>query len=150
MQGMGGKSQSNSNTRRRNLRNLRPQIGPRNVETDLNINTDGHQGNAKGREDLGPDSPTTISPLEKGLLRRRSKMLPQAPTLGHSHRLHQRHPKDIRLQDLSPVPWGTREAGCIYLQNLEKGYIHPSKSQYSLLFFFVGKKDGKLCPVVDY
>ena len=35
-------------------------------------------------------------------------------------------------------------------ENLEKGYIHPSKSQYSLLFFFVGKKDGKLCPVVDY
>ena len=33
--------------------------------------------------------------------------------------------------------------------NLEKGYICPSKSQYSLLFFFVGKKDGKLHPVVD-
>ena len=35
-------------------------------------------------------------------------------------------------------------------ENLEKGYICPSKSQYSSLFFFVGKKDGKLCPVVDY
>ena len=35
-------------------------------------------------------------------------------------------------------------------ENLEKGYIHPSKSQYSSPFFFVGKKDGKLHPVVDY
>ncbi len=28
--------------------------------------------------------------------------------------------------------------------------IWPSKSQYSSPFFFVGKKDGKLRPVVDY
>ena len=34
--------------------------------------------------------------------------------------------------------------------NLEKGYIRPSKSQYSSPFFFIGKKDGKLRPVVDY
>jgi hypothetical protein len=35
-------------------------------------------------------------------------------------------------------------------ENLEKGYIRPSKSQYSSPFFFVGKKDRKLCPVIDY
>ena len=35
-------------------------------------------------------------------------------------------------------------------ENLEKGYIRPSKSQYASPFFFVGKKDGKLRPVVDY
>jgi hypothetical protein len=35
-------------------------------------------------------------------------------------------------------------------ENLEKGYIQPSKSQYSSPFFFVGKKDGKLHPVVHY
>ena len=35
-------------------------------------------------------------------------------------------------------------------ENLEKGYIRPSKSQYSSPFFFVGKKDSKLQPVVDY
>src|SRR6202158_2675667 len=28
-------------------------------------------------------------------------------------------------------------------ENLEKGYIRPSKSQYSSPFFFVGKKHGK-------
>jgi hypothetical protein len=35
-------------------------------------------------------------------------------------------------------------------ENLEKGYIRPSKSPYSSPFFFVGKKDGKSRPVVDY
>jgi hypothetical protein len=35
-------------------------------------------------------------------------------------------------------------------ENLEKGYIRPSKSQYLSPFFFVGKKDGKLRPVIDY
>jgi hypothetical protein len=35
-------------------------------------------------------------------------------------------------------------------ENLKKGYICPLKSQYASPFFFVGKKDGKLCPMVDY
>jgi hypothetical protein len=35
-------------------------------------------------------------------------------------------------------------------EQLEKGYIHPSKSQYASSFFFIKKKDGKLCPVQDY
>ncbi len=33
---------------------------------------------------------------------------------------------------------------------LEKGYIHESKSPYALSFFFVRKKDGKLRLVQDY
>jgi hypothetical protein len=35
-------------------------------------------------------------------------------------------------------------------KQLEKGYIHPSKSQYASSFFFIKKKDGKLRPVQDY
>ncbi len=35
-------------------------------------------------------------------------------------------------------------------QNLELGRIHPSKSPFTSLFFFVKKKDGTLCPVQDY
>ncbi len=33
---------------------------------------------------------------------------------------------------------------------LEKGYIHESKSPYASSFFFVRKKDGKMRPVQDY
>ena len=35
-------------------------------------------------------------------------------------------------------------------EHLEKGYIQPSKSPYSSPFFFIKKKDRKLCPVQDY
>jgi hypothetical protein len=35
-------------------------------------------------------------------------------------------------------------------EQLEKRYIHPSKSQYASSFFFIRKKDGKLRPVQDY
>ena len=35
-------------------------------------------------------------------------------------------------------------------ENLEKGYIRPSKSPMATLFFFVKKKDGKLRPCQDY
>ena len=35
-------------------------------------------------------------------------------------------------------------------ENLEKGYIRPSKSPMASPFFFVKKKDGKLRPVQDY
>ncbi len=35
-------------------------------------------------------------------------------------------------------------------EQLKKGYIRPSKSPYTSPFFFIKKKDGKLCPVQDY
>jgi hypothetical protein len=35
-------------------------------------------------------------------------------------------------------------------ENLEKRYIHPSKSPITSPFFFVKKKDGKLWPCQDY
>ena len=35
-------------------------------------------------------------------------------------------------------------------EQLEKGYICPSKSQYAFSFFFISKKDRKLRPVQDY
>ena len=35
-------------------------------------------------------------------------------------------------------------------EQLSKGYIRPSKSQYASSFFFIKKKDGKLRPVQDY
>ena len=35
-------------------------------------------------------------------------------------------------------------------KNSKKGYICLSKSPYASPFFFIKKKDGKLCPVQDY
>ena len=36
------------------------------------------------------------------------------------------------------------------LDMLEKGFIHPSKSKICSPLFFMGKKDGQECPVIDY
>ena len=36
------------------------------------------------------------------------------------------------------------------LDMLEKGFIRPSKSKICSPLFFVGKKDGKEQPVIDY
>ena len=35
-------------------------------------------------------------------------------------------------------------------EQLEKGYIRKSKSLNASAFFFIKKKDGKLCPIQDY
>ena len=70
--------------------------------------------------------------------------------LGHCHRLHQRCPKSTGLQNLPPVPWRTREARQIYQRKPQKE-LHLSLPLLVLIILFLcGKKDGKLCPVVDY
>ena len=73
---------------------------------------------------------------------------------------HQPWDIDIELVEGAPpsldckiYPLTSAEQGKLaeYIKdNMDKGYIRPSKSQYSSPFFFVGKKDGKLRPVVDY
>ena len=35
-------------------------------------------------------------------------------------------------------------------ENMSTGHIWPSKSQFASTFFFIKKKDSKLCPVQDY
>ena len=35
-------------------------------------------------------------------------------------------------------------------EQLKKGYIQKSKSPYASAFFFIKKKDGKLCQIQDY
>jgi hypothetical protein len=55
---------------------------------------------------------------------------------------------DCKIYPLTLVKQGKLEE---YIkENLDKGYICPSKSQYSSPFFFGGKKDRKLRPVIDY
>ena len=79
-----------------------------------------------------------------------------------SNRIPQHQPWDIEIDftedapkvlDCKIYPLTQGEQGKLeeYIkENLEKGYIRPSKSQYASPFFFVGKKDGKLRPVIDY
>ena len=50
-----------------------------------------------------------------------------------------------------PLSLGKDEALQTFLsENLDKGYIHQSKSPYAFPFFFIKKKNSDLRPVQDY
>jgi len=57
-------------------------------------------------------------------------------------------PKDCKVYPLT-VPEQAK-LDKFLKENLEKGYIWPSKSPMASLFFFIDKKDGKLRPCQDY
>ena len=57
-------------------------------------------------------------------------------------------PKSFKAYNLTPEE--QRELDTFLKENLEKGYIRPSKSLMATPFFFVKKKDGKLRPCQDY
>ena len=57
-------------------------------------------------------------------------------------------PKSFKTYHLTPEE--QKELDTFLKENLEKGYIRPSKSPMATLFFFVKKKDGKLRPCQDY
>ena len=57
-------------------------------------------------------------------------------------------PKSFKAYNLTPEE--QRELDAFLKENLEKGYIRPSKSPMATPFFFVKKKDGKLRPCQDY
>ena len=58
------------------------------------------------------------------------------------------HKIDCKTYNLTSVE--QKELDEFLEENLRTGRIHPSKSQFASTFFFVKKKDGKLCPVQDY
>lgn len=57
-------------------------------------------------------------------------------------------PKWGKVYPLSPKE--QEQLDLFLKENLEKGYIWPSSSPMASPFFFIGKKDGNLCPCQDY
>ena len=57
-------------------------------------------------------------------------------------------PKDCKVYPLSQTHM--KEADKFINENLEKGFIRPSKSQFASPLFFVDKKDGTYRPCQDY
>jgi len=57
-------------------------------------------------------------------------------------------PKDCKVYPLTVLEQAKLDK--FLKENLEKGYIRPSKSPMASPFFFVNKKDGKLQPCQDY
>jgi len=77
-------------------------------------------------------------------------MIPTKMSMG-SH--HQTQEGSLDAVDCKVYPLNQTEDVAIqeFIKNeLDKGYIHISKSPYASPFFFIQKKDGKLRLVQDY
>jgi hypothetical protein len=79
-----------------------------------------------------------------------AKRFPPRRSCDHAIELKPGAPDAIECK-IYPMTRVEDEALDVFInEQLEKGYIHPSKSQYASSFFFIKKKDGKLRPVQDY
>jgi hypothetical protein len=73
-----------------------------------------------------------------------SKRFPPWRSCNHAIEFKPGAPDAIECK-IYPMTWTEDEALDVLIdEQLEKGYIHPSKSQYASSFFFIKKKDGKL------
>ena len=90
--------------------------------------------------------PTTC----EGFQWRWSPTLPPSQPWDHAIELKANAPESLNCK-VYPLSQTERTTLREFLdEQLEKGYIRPSKSQYASPFFFIKKKDGKLHPVQDY
>ncbi len=79
-----------------------------------------------------------------------SHRFPPERTWDHAIELLPDAPKSFDCK-IYPMVRGEEESLREFIkEQLEKGYIRPSKSPYVSPFFFIKKKDGKLRPVQDY
>ena len=79
-----------------------------------------------------------------------SKQLPSSQVWDHAIELKPEAPATFDCK-VYPITKQEQEALDEFLkEHHAKGYIEQSKSPYVSPFFFVKKKDGKLCPVQDY
>ncbi len=79
-----------------------------------------------------------------------SHRFPPARTWDHAIELLPDAPKSFDCK-IYPMAKGEEDSLREFIkEQLEKGYIRPSKSPYASPFFFIKKKDGKLRPVQDY
>ena len=79
-----------------------------------------------------------------------SHRFPPARPWDHAIELKEGAPEAINCK-IIPTTMEEDEALKKFIkEQLEKGYIRKSKSPYASAFFFIKKKDGKLCPIQDY
>ena len=79
-----------------------------------------------------------------------SHRFPPSRIWDHAIDLKEGAPPNIDCK-LIPMTPSEDEALRIFLkEQTDKGYIRESKSPYASAFFFIKKKDGKLCPIQDY
>ncbi len=94
--------------------------------------------------------PTEYQQFAKVFSKQESKQFPPKRAWDHAIEFKKDAPDAVDCK-VYPMNRIEDEAVQKFLRDeLEKGYIHESKSPYTSSFFFVRKKDGKLRPVQDY
>ena len=114
----------------------------RGVATELDI-----QAN---KQQIKASVPAEYHQFKKLFSEEDSQRFPPSRVWDHAIDLKQGTPDTI---DCKVYPMAQHEDKALeeFLdEQLAKGYIRPSKSQYASSFFFIKKKDGKLRPVQDY
>src|SRR5712672_1239557 len=79
-----------------------------------------------------------------------SQCFPEPRIWDHTIELKPGVPSTLPVEIYLLNPLEQEELRKFVQDHLSKGYICPSKSPYTSPFFFIKKKDGKLCPVQDY
>jgi hypothetical protein len=81
---------------------------------------------------------------------KRSQRLPRHTIWDHAIELLPDAPPTLPTRLIPLNPKEREEMHKFVAEHLGRGTIRPSKSLYAASFFFIKKKDGKLCPVQDY
>ena len=69
----------------------------------------------------------------------------------YDHEINLNESFTLKIGKIYPLSPNEKKATKDFLEeNLATGKIHPSNSSQASPFFFVKKKDGKLCPCQDY
>jgi len=97
-----------------------------------------------------PAIPVEYMQHRKVFSEHKSHRLPQHTIWDHAIELLPRAPTTLPRRLLPLTQSEIEEASKFVQEHLARNTIRPSWSPYAANFFFVKKKDGKLCPVQDY
>ncbi len=79
-----------------------------------------------------------------------SKKFPPKRSWDHAIELKAGAPATLISRNIQLSQMELEELNKFIKEHIERGTIRPSKSPYAAAFFFIKKKNGKLCPVQDY
>jgi len=96
------------------------------------------------------DIPEEYKDFKKVFSEEESKCYPPKRAWDHAIEFKKDAPDTINCKIYPQTQEEDKALQKFLTEEVEKGYIRPSKSPYASPFFYIKKKDGKLRPVQDY
>ena len=120
-----------------------------NAKTNLAMDLAIEEAKKQKEKTLNEMIPEELADYKDVFDKKAADRFPESRSYDHAIDLEEDFiPKDCKVYPLSLSK--QEKLDKFINQNLEKGYICPSKSPMASPFFFVNKKDGKLRPCQDY